>query len=181
MARNVEIKARVADLSRLRAIAIALGARPAGVLAQVDRYFEIDGGRRVKLREIDGATFELIRYDRPETGGVRTSDYTVERLAAGDAELAAWRARDAELAAWRARDATLVVAKTRDLLLLDNVRIHLDRVDELGTFLELEAVVDDAHDERSCRAAVDRLLAAFGIEPDALLRVSYADMLTESR
>ena len=171
MARNVEIKARVADLSSLRERALALGARPARVLAQVDRYFEIDGGRRVKLREIDGATFELIRYDRPETDGVRTSDYTVERLGAGDPELASWRARDA----------TCVVAKTRDLLLLDNVRIHLDRVEGLGTFLELEAVVDDIHDERSCRVAVDRLLEAFGIEPDALLRASYSDLLRGSR
>ena len=167
MARNVEIKARVGDLSSLREQALALGARPAGVLAQVDRYFELDGGRRVKLREIDGTTFELIRYDRPESQGVRTSDYTVERLAAGDRELAAWRARHA----------TCVVAKTRELLLLDNVRVHLDRVERLGTFLELEAVVDEAHDERSCREQVDRLLDAFGIERRALLRASYSDLL----
>ena len=170
MARNVEIKARVADLSSLREKALALGARPAGVLTQVDRYFEIDGGRRVKLREIDGATCELIRYDRPESGGVRTSDYTVERLAAGDSALAAWRARPT----------TCVVAKTRDLLLLENVRIHLDRVERLGTFLELEAVVDDVHDERACREKVDRLLDAFGIEPRALLRASYSDLLRGS-
>ena len=170
MARNVEIKARVSDLSSLRETALALGARPAGVLAQVDRYFEIDGGRRVKLREIDGTSFELIRYDRPEDGGVRTSDYRVERFAAGDPALAAWRGRDA----------ACVVAKTRELLLLDNVRIHLDRVERLGTFLELEAVVDGTHDERSCRAAVDRLLDEFDIEPDSLLRASYSDLLRGS-
>ncbi len=171
MARNVEIKARVGDLSSLRERALALGARPAGVLAQVDRYFEIDGGRRVKLREIDGTSFELIRYDRPESDAVRTSDYSVERFAAADPELVAWRARDA----------TCVVAKTRDLLLLDNVRIHLDRVERLGTFLELEAVVDDAHDERTCREVVDWLLAAFDIEPGALLRASYSDLLRGSK
>ncbi|MGH7803620.1 MAG: class IV adenylate cyclase [Candidatus Binatia bacterium] len=167
MARNVEIKARVGDLSRIRERARALGARPAGVLAQTDRYYEIDGGRRVKLREIDGACFELIHYDRPERDGVRTSDYTVERFAAGDPTLAEWRGRDARC----------VVAKTRELLLLDNVRIHLDRVDGLGTFLELEAVLDDAHDERSCRVAVERLLDVFGIERGALLRASYSDLL----
>jgi adenylate cyclase, class 2 len=170
MARNVEIKARVGDLSRLRERALSLGARPAAVLAQVDRYFELDGGRRVKLRELDRVSFELIRYDRPETAGVRTSDYTVTRLTASDPELAAWRARLA----------LRTVVKERELLLLDNVRIHLDRVESLGDFLELEAVVDETHDETACRAAVDRLLAEFGVERDALVRASYADLLTGS-
>ena len=167
MARNLEIKARVRDLSRLRERAVSLGARPAGVLAQVDRYFEIEGACRVKLREIDGTSFELIRYDRPEATEVRTSDYGVTRLAPDGAALAAWRSRPP----------LRTVAKTRELLLLDNVRIHLDRVEGLGDFLELEAVVDETHDERSCRAAIDRLLAEFGVERDTLVRASYSDLL----
>ena len=56
-----------------------------------------------------------------------------------------------------------VVRKRREVLLLENVRIHLDEVDRLGTFLELEAVVDAAHDDAACRRQVAALLDALGL------------------
>lgn len=164
--RNVEIKARVESLGAVRERALAAGARAAGVLRQVDRYFTLDGARREKLRTIDDERFEWIRYERPEEGGIRESDYTVERLARGDAEL------ERLLAAPPLR----IVAKRRELLLLGNVRIHLDRVDGLGDFLELEAVVDETHDEAACHAAVERLIEVLGIERGALLRASYSEL-----
>ena len=77
MPRNVEVKVAVSDLAVLRAAALAAGARRSGVERQTDRYYELDGGRRVKLRTRAGGAAELIRYDRPETAGVRASDYEV--------------------------------------------------------------------------------------------------------
>ena len=71
----------------------------------------------------------------------------------------------------------VVVRKRRELWLVDNVRIHLDEVDGLGTFLELEAVIDAAHDEAACRAAVYRLLAVLGILESDCVRASYSDLL----
>jgi adenylate cyclase class 2 len=164
MARNIEIKARVADLEAARAVALRLGARDTGVDAQVDRYYALDGGRRVKLRTSrDGA--HMIHYDRAETAGVRPSDYTITPV------------REDGACQVPKGEPLVTVRKQRRILLLDNVRIHLDDVEGLGTFLELEAVVDAAHDDARCRAQVDALLAELGIGADRLIRASYAELL----
>jgi adenylate cyclase class 2 len=167
MARNVEVKARLDDLDLARAAATGAGARFEWVDTQVDRYFELDGGRRVKLRTCGRAPAELVRYDRPETAGVRASDYEVLPV----------RDRDAATCLVPKGAPLVVVRKRRELWLVDNVRIHLDDVDGLGTFLELEAVVDAAHDDAACRAAVYRLLALFGVAEGDCLRASYSDLL----
>ena len=167
MARNVEMKVRLDDLELARVAAVGVGARFAWVDTQVDRYYELDGGRRVKLRTCGRAPAELIRYDRPETTGVRASEYEV--LPVRDEQARACLVPKGE--------PLVVVRKRRELWLVDNVRIHLDTVDGLGTFLELEAVVDAVHDEAACRAAVYRLLAVFGVAEGDCLRASYSDLL----
>ena len=165
--RNLEIKVRVADLAPARATAARLGARPAGVEVQVDRYYELEGGPRLKLRTVPGRPAELIRYRRLECDAVRTSDYEVTPV------------RDA--AARRClvpkTRPVVTVRKRREVLLLDNVRIHLDEVDGLGRFLELEAVVDAAHDQAACRRRVAEITAALGLREADFIRASYAELL----
>src|SRR2546427_12915823 len=78
--RNLEIKIRVADLAPARATAARLGARPAGVEVQLDRYYELEGGSRLKLRTVPGRPAELIRYRRPGADAGGTSDYQVRRV-----------------------------------------------------------------------------------------------------
>jgi len=170
MARNVEVKVALADPAAARAAALALGAVDTGVDAQVDRYYALDGGRRVKLRTCrDGA--QLIRYDRPETAGVRPSDYEI--LPARDPATQACLVPPGE--------PVVVVRKRREILLVENVRIHLDDVDGLGTFLELEAVVDAAHDDMRCHAQVDEILTALGLAAAEPIRASYAELLLRAR
>jgi len=166
MPRNVEIKARVDDLDAARATAAGLGARHVWTDEQVDRYYELDGGRRVKLRTT-AAGAELIRYDRPETSGVRTSEYDVSPVR-DEAAGACIVPKTRPLA---------IVRKRRELWLLDNLRVHLDDVDGLGTFLEFEAVVDATHDEAACRALVWRLLPVFGLTESQCVRASYGDLV----
>jgi predicted adenylyl cyclase CyaB len=72
------------------------------------------------------------------------------------------------------------VRKRREIYLRDNVRFHLDTVDDLGNFLELEAVVDSAHDEATCRAQIDDIVAALRLDPSTFIRASYADLLLRS-
>lgn len=166
MPRNVEIKVPLPDPAAARAAVIALGARTAGVDEQVDRYYVLDGGRRLKLRTgRDGA--QLISYDRPESAGVRPSDYAISPVR-DDAGGARAVPRGEPLA---------VVRKRREVLLLDNVRIHLDDVDVLGTYLELEAVVDDAHDEAACRRQVEAIMAVLRVAEADCVRASYGDLL----
>jgi predicted adenylyl cyclase CyaB len=163
MARNVEVKARVVDLATVRARALALGAVVAGVLEQTDRYYELDGGRRLKLRTMPGRPAELIRYDRPEMAGIRPSEYEITNVREDDACLVP---KTTPIA---------VVTKRRELLLLDNVRLHLDTVESLGTFVELEAVLDASHDEPTCTSQVERLVAELGL--DDQVRASYGEMV----
>lgn len=167
MARNVEAKARIADLDAARRAAAALGARFVWADAQVDRYYELDGARRLKLRTCERAPAELIRYARPEASGVRTSEYEVLPV----------RDPDAAACLVPKTPPLVVVRKRRELWQLDNVRLHLDDVDGLGTFLELEAVVDATHDEPACRERVTRLLAALGVAEQDCIRASYSDLL----
>jgi adenylate cyclase, class 2 len=167
VARNVEVKARLGDLDAARDVARSAGARFAWVDTQMDRYYELEGARRLKLRTCGRAPAELIRYDRAETAGVRPSDYEISPV------------RDAVAQACLVPkgEPLVVVRKRRELWLVDDVRIHLDDVDGLGTFLELEAVVDATHDEATCRAAVHRLLALFGVAEADCVRASYGDLL----
>jgi predicted adenylyl cyclase CyaB len=167
MARNVEVKARLSGLDAARGTAAALGARFAWIDEQVDRYYQVGEHGRVKLRTCGRAPAELIRYTRPETAGVRASEYEVLPV----------RDTAAQACLVPKTPPVVVVRKCRELWLLDNVRIHLDTVDGLGTFLELEAVVDATHDEVRCREQVGRMLPAFGVGDADCLRASYSDLL----
>jgi len=123
VARNVEVKARLSGLADARRAAEKVGARFEWIDEQVDRYYQVGDESRVKLRTCGRAPAELIRYARPETSGVRASEYEVLPV------------RDAEAHACLVPKTppVVVVRKTRELWLLDNVRIHLDTVDGLGT------------------------------------------------
>ena len=70
-----------------------------------------------------------------------------------------------------------IVVKRRRLLLWEGVRIHLDTVDGLGSFVELEAVAKPRSDLASERERVARLRAALGIADAALRPGSYADAI----
>jgi predicted adenylyl cyclase CyaB len=165
--RNLEVKARHADLAAAQAAAVRLGARVAGVEAQTDTYFRVPHGR-LKLREIEGQPAVLVWYDRPDQTGTRGSDYflvPVPDAAAMKAALAA---------ALGVRGA---VRKRRAVYLWHNVRIHLDEVAGLGTFVEFEAVLSAAEDEATAVARLEELGAALGILPADHLAPSYADLL----
>jgi adenylate cyclase class IV len=167
MARNIEIKARVAALADARVIALALGAVPLASEEQTDRYYVVDGAHRLKLRTIAGGRAELVEYRRPEKSGVRASDYTVTPV----------RDERAGICLVPKGEPLLIVRKRREILLWDNVRIHLDEVDQLGTFIELEAVLDEQHDESVCRDQVAYILRALGLSEDDLIRASYAELI----
>jgi homotetrameric cytidine deaminase len=162
--RNIELKARDADPERTLERALALGADDRGELAQRDTYFARASGR-LKLREQSPGEPELIEYRREDAAAARASDYRVVPVRDADA------LRDALAAAL---GAPVVVEKRRRLLVKDGVRIHLDRVDGLGDFVELEAVAPEAGEEE-----LERVRAALEIEDGALVAESYSDLLLD--
>jgi ADP-ribose pyrophosphatase len=167
--KNIEIKARCPDPDRAREAARHLGASFQGHLLQTDTFYHARSGR-VKLRQFGDGTAELILYQRAFGSAPRPSEYVVlpvaEPAGAGALLEAAFGVQ-------------VVVRKKRELWLLDNVRIHLDSVEGLGSFLELEAVVDGAHPEDACHAAVRRLLGELAIGQEDLCSRAYADELAE--
>jgi adenylate cyclase class IV len=168
---NVEVKVRCADLASARAAALRLGARPFADELQVDTYFATRTGR-LKLREIDGGRAELIPYLRADQAGARRSDYRVIPVPDG----AATRRLLSELLGVHR-----IVRKRREVLLWRNVRIHLDRVESLGDFLELEAVFDgSAESEREQRDAVAWLLCELGLAAEPCIAGSYETLLAEA-
>jgi homotetrameric cytidine deaminase len=161
--RNVELKAIDPDPARTLALALALGASDEGVIVQRDTYFRVASGR-LKLREEEPGGAHLIAYSRPDDAAVRVSSYRV--LPAADGTLAALS---------ETLGVDVVVEKRRHLLLWETVRIHLDEVTVLGSFLELEAVAEPDSDLYRERAQVDHLAAELSI--GAPLEGSYSDLL----
>ena len=170
MSVNLEIKARCADLDALRRRAEAVATDYVGLDRQVDTYFRTASGR-LKLRESSLSGGQLVPYRRADVAGPRRSDYRVIPVSdpAGTLELLA------ELLGVHR-----VVRKEREIFLYRNVRIHLDRVEGLGSFMELEAVFDGSPEaEPEQQAVVDWLLAELGVKPEDLVASSYEGLLAE--
>jgi cytidine deaminase len=162
---NSELKATDPDRAATEARVAALGASDQGVLVQRDTYFGARHGR-LKLREQEGAGAELIAYRRADTAEAAASDYLL--VPVPDPVALAQ-------ALGRSLGTVVVVSKRRHLFTWENVRIHLDDVQELGTFIELE-IVDP--DERAPEQMA-RLRDALGIEDGALVAVGYSDLLLD--
>jgi predicted adenylyl cyclase CyaB len=169
-ARNIEMKASLSDLGRARAIAARLATAHLGVLRQRDTYFTCSHGR-LKLREIEGQGAQLIAYERADRPDAKASDYRLLQLAVQDTTRKLYDLLEAALGI------AVVVEKTREVFLYHNVRIHLDEVAGLGSFLEFEAVVGDAIDDQSAHAQLTWLQNEFAIDAADLMSGSYSDML----
>ena len=164
--RNVELKARVPSLDRLRLIAAAVATERLEDQHQVDTYFCCLRGR-LKLREINGRQAELIWYDRPDQQDPKPCQYCRIPVAEPAALKQAMQA---------ALGVRAVVEKHREIYLFHNVRIHLDEVVGQGSFLEFEAVLGPEVDEAAGRKQVEQLTARFELQPHELLSGSYADL-----
>ncbi len=156
---NVELKARDEDPDATAARCLALGASDEGVLEQRDTYFLARNGR-LKLRQ-EGERSELIAYRRADSADATESTYVTAAASADVGE-----------ALEAAIGTVVVVAKRRRLLMWEGVRIHLDEVDGLGSFIEFEAPESPTADEK-----VDRLRAELGISDGDLVAVGYSDLL----
>ena len=168
--RNIELKARDTQPERTLELALALGAEDRGEIAQTDTYFTRARGR-LKLRQQEPGEAELIQYRRADAPDARESEY--RRVPAPDA--AALRdALDAALGT------LVVVKKRRRLLLHGDVRIHLDEVQGLGSFLELEAVASPGSDLTAERDEVSRLRGELEVAGNSLVPESYSDLLLDA-
>ncbi|MCX6095086.1 MAG: class IV adenylate cyclase [Candidatus Bipolaricaulota bacterium] len=169
MPRNVEIKARLRDPEAVRRRAADLSDAPAVVLDQEDTFFRVPEGR-FKLRTFPNGRGELIYYDRQDEAGPKTSEYFVHRTQ-DPATLRDLLARACGIRA--------VVRKRRTLYLAGRTRIHLDEVEGLGSFLELEVVLEDDMESEEGATIADELLDRLGVPAEDRVACAYVDLLEE--
>jgi predicted adenylyl cyclase CyaB len=170
MARNVEIKARVRNPGEVAARAETIADGPPELLVQHDTFYNVPSGR-LKLRVFPSGEGELISYRRTDATGPKTSEYHLVRTDAPDAlhEVLA-----------HALGVRRVVSKQRTLLHFGRTRIHLDEVEDLGHFMELEVVLQDGEDERRGVEVAHDLLARLGVSYEDLVAGAYVDLLDET-
>lgn len=162
----VELKARYEDLGKARAL--LAGAERVGTFRQADTYFSL-GERRLKVRAVEGRKDgQLIYYERPDRGGVRASLVLLADLPDAAVVLDILR---------RTFPVQAEVRKTREVYRLEGVQVHLDVVDGLGRFLELERVVSGEAEEKEERARLESLARYFQVPPEDFMASSYSDLL----
>ena len=167
MPANIEIKARVRDLTALQSRAAALSDTPVQVIPQEDTFFNVPQGR-LKLRQLAPDFGQLVYYERPNQDGPKRSNY----ILAGTSEPAALKAALAAALGVRG-----VVRKRRHLYMRGQTRIHLDDVEGLGYFMELEVVMRDDQTDAEGQAIAEDLMSRLGVRQDDLLVGAYMDLL----
>jgi adenylate cyclase class IV len=165
--RNIELNSRCADLAAALSALAPLSVVDTGVQHQIDTYFHVPHGR-LKLREIVGVKAELIWYDRSNQAAIRKSDYRLTPVS---------HPADLKAALAAALGVRGKVEKHRQVLLWHNVRIHLDKVAGLGTFVEFEAVIGPTDDEPTGHARLQQLCQILNLAQESFLDCSYADLL----
>jgi predicted adenylyl cyclase CyaB len=168
MPRNIELKAKVLNWEAVRDAAERLAGKPPERIVQVDTFFHSPRGR-LKLREFSPRRGELIYYERPDISQAKLSRYEIvptdqphelrELLAA-------------------ALDIRGEVRKERLLYLVGQTRIHLDRVEKLGEFLELEVVLTETQSAEDGRAIAAEIQRELRVSDEDLLDRAYIDLLT---
>jgi predicted adenylyl cyclase CyaB len=170
MPTNIEIKARVHDMAGLRARAEAISDTPVQVIPQEDTFFHTPKGR-LKLRQLQPDQAQLVYYERPDRDGPKRSQYHI--FETNDPQ-------DLKTALSLALGIRGVVRKTRYLYLVGQTRVHLDDVEGLGQFMELEVVLREGQSDAEGQAIAEALMAQLGVRQEDLLEGAYMDLLEKS-
>jgi predicted adenylyl cyclase CyaB len=167
MPSNIEIKARARDFEEIRHHAESLSNTPVEVIPQEDIFFNTEKGR-LKLRVQALNLGQLIYYTRPDQKGPKRSEYHI--CETSDPE----NLRRVLELAYGIRG---VVRKIRYLYLVGQTRVHLDDVEGLGQFMELEVVMREGQTDAEGQAIAEDLMSRLGVERGDLLEGAYMDLL----
>jgi predicted adenylyl cyclase CyaB len=168
--RNVEIKARIASVEAMAPRVAALADRGPVEIEQDDTFFVCERGR-LKLRALSPTEGQLIFYRRANQAGPKESRFVISPTASPDT------LRDALTLAYGSAGR---VRKHRTLYLVGRTRVHLDRVESLGHFLELEVVLAEGESPDAGVKEARALMTALGLANDQLIDGAYVDLLWPS-
>ena len=167
MARNIEIKARVDDINKHIALAEKLADKSMQLLQQEDIFFNCENGR-LKLRKFPDLPAQLIFYKRANQAGPKLCDYSITTISDPDS---------LQHALEQAFGIKAVVKKTRKLFITGRTRIHLDSVENLGDFVELEVVLVDDESFYKAEHEAHHLMSKLKIDENKLIEAAYVDLL----
>jgi predicted adenylyl cyclase CyaB len=164
---NIEIKASSKNQAGIRKILKSKNAEFKGIDHQVDIYFNVKSGR-LKLRE-GNIENHLIHYNRENKSGPKQSDLILYKPTAGS---------NLKEILIKSLGILVVVKKKREIYFIENVKFHLDDVNGLGTFVEIEAI-DSAGSLKKERLLeqCNYYLKLFEIKNEDLVAESYSDLL----
>jgi predicted adenylyl cyclase CyaB len=167
MSRNIEIKARIPDRDEIvRKVAGLADGGPIEI-RQDDTFFNCPNGR-LKLRVLSPSEGQLIFYRRPDQSGPKESFYEIYPATATDSLRAVLSLACGQCGR---------VKKRRILFMKGRTRVHIDSVEGLGDFLELEVVLAEGEPAEGATEEADLLLKRLGISPGQLIDCAYVDLL----
>jgi adenylate cyclase class IV len=167
MPQNVEIKARANDFEVQALLAEKMSDSPPETLIQLDTFFKVEHGR-LKLREFPDSPAQLIFYQRSDVSGPKLSDYQITE------------SQDPEGLKRILSDAYTIIAtvtKTRRLMINGRTRIHIDKVEGLGNFIELEVVLCEGESIADGQSEAKQLMDSLQIREQDLLAQAYVDLI----
>lgn len=165
--RNIEIKAKVSSINSLRQKIELLCGDQSERLEQEDIYFDVEG-RRKKLRIFTRNYGELIEYSRENKLGPKLSEYTISKI--NDP-------KEIFEKLCKLHRVKKIIKKTRYVYMFNRTRIHLDTVEGLGGFIELEVVLSDMENENDGVTEAKKILRLLNLEDAEFIKGSYDDLL----
>ncbi|KAL4224913.1 hypothetical protein ACF0H5_015609 [Mactra antiquata] len=171
MPSNVEIKAKVDNVGHLKKLAGALCDSEPVVIHQEDTFFNVPNGR-LKLRKLQDQKSQLIFYKRSDQSGPKFSDYNISYT--NDPE-------SLEKTLELALGIMGKVKKTRLLYLVGQTRVHVDNVDGLGNFMELEVVMKEGQSVKEGENIANDLMNKLDIQNGDLITCAYVDLLIKNK
>jgi len=172
----VELKAKVDDLNVVRRMLTSLGAQRVGRFQQIDIYFDVPKGR-LKLREVeDSNKAELIYYERRNIAGPKRSDVFILKIQEPEAFKSLLK---------KLLKTSVTVKKVREIYQYQGakvapknryIQIHLDNVENLGTFIEFEMETSEQR-EKLDKQILENLMKTLKIKANQLEKHSYSDLL----
>lgn len=170
MNRNVEIKVKIPEeFGALIMRVDEIADQGPGVIEQIDVFFLCMNGR-LKLRVFPESGAELIFYQRPDGKEPRESRYVISKTDSPGSLREVLKLAYGE---------ACQVRKMRVLFLVGRTRIHLDSVEGLGCFLELEVVLAEDEQIESGVAEAHELLEKLGLSTHELVSEAYVDLIAK--
>jgi len=166
---NIEIKARCADPGRIRNVLKSNHADYKGTDYQIDTYFNVPRGR-LKLRQ-SNIENSLIFYSRANQTGPKEAQVCIYRPEAMSSlkELLTG-----------ALHVLVTVRKKREIYFIENVKFHIDQVENLGAFVEIEAIGTTHHiSKEKLRGQCEQYMRLLAIAEEDLIDCSYSDLLMQ--